>query len=1074
MTAFFLKNSLKYIILSFLILALSSFLAGQEYQLVVNRLSFEDGLSSRKVKDVCQDTFGFIWIATENGLNRYDGHSFKQYFSDGSNLRNNHIDEIYADEQGQVWCIRHKNYKNARIKNMEMADNFLIDIFDPQTESFQSFDSLSNTIREKDISSFHKAIDGRLYFSTEDGKIFSSSDLSEPFVSLPKDRPFFNFIFVEDGIWTNGIKQLSRYSFRGQLLEEENIDIQPLQLQYRDENSMWVIPLIISFTSYPCWKMYVKYNHQALRLYELSLEDKSIHGWRERRIMATIENQLEVHIHQGICYLYDLESKRVIQEHTLKVSSIDYLPFVEQLFKDRTGMIWIATSFGVFNIGVIDQKFKTILEGKSTRSIFQLNEDSLIIFTYDGTFIQHIENDQVRRLKDPRIEKARWGGITKNHEGYFFIGGHSHMIIKMNAHGKTVDAFFDSHDVRMKSAYPTPPYVYLYITPYFNPEDNRVWLASGNGLFILNELARKKEPFLDNKGREVFTGKDIRELTFDESGMWVITSSGFYLVDEEKKVTEIFWNNKPVHIRNMYKDADGIRWLVVLDNGILRWDVLADEMIHLNANNGLSNNNIYIIYEDDFGYLWLPSDYGLMRMNKKDFSVQTFLTEDGIAHNEFNHTSHFKSQKGEFYFGGLSGVTYFDPADFVQESIIDNMPIVTSLRFVKKGEEEQEDRTALLRREQMIKLNTQDQSFVLEMTIPNYQNPKNQYFAYQIAGLENTWTEVKENFIRINRLPYGDYNILLKARYLGGQWSNKVLDIPLHVARPIYLKPWFLGLVILAVLGLIGLAIHWRLAWLEKDKERLEKEVESRTQKIEEQKVELEALNQTKDQFFAIIAHDLRGPVISFRGLSKKVNFLIRKKQIERLNELGDSIDNTASNLEKLLDNLLNWALIQNGSLPFHPKIIFVQPLIEETLMVFQGLYESKSITIETEVDETLSIYADINGLSAIIRNLLSNAIKYSAEGSSILLSARKKEQYALIEFIDHGVGMPDELIHTALHNKAQYISSNQGTKGEKGTGLGLQLCKELVELHKGKIEIWNNKSGQGLTVRVQLPVNKI
>ena len=1061
-----MKISLKHIILFFFALVCSDSALAQEYQVAVNRLSFEDGLSNRKVNNICQDTFGFIWIATENGLNRYDGHSFKQYFSGSSGLRNNRIDEVYADVQGRIWCVHYKTYiNNVMVQDHSFANQSLVDVFDPQTESFQPFDSLTHILQEGEIVSFHKAIDGKLYFSTIDGRIFNAADLSKPIVSIRKDRPFHHFIFRENGIWTLGDQVISHYSFEGELIEEEKTSIQVFKLEYRDENSFWVIPLLIRSIYSPCWKIYLKRDGESTVLYEFTLEDKPVYRRVERRMVAQLENGLEIHIHQGVLYLYDSKSKQVLEELPLSEPSLDYLPRVSNLFKDRTGIIWVSTSFGIFIINVSDEKFKVILEGKSARSIFQLNEDSLMIFTYDGTFIQNTRNKQIEKSKDSDLRKHGLVGVAKIDQEYVIAGGHSSNLLKINTRGELVDTFnFPSFRDGLHLGF-------TFIIE--SPSINKLWLGTRNGLFEFDESARTREPFLDHKGQEAFKKKYIRSLAIDESGMWVMTDSGFYLVNTDHEVTEILWNNRSFGVRSMYTDKEGIRWLSVFNNGIMKWDRSANEMIHLNTNNGLSNNNVYVICEDNYGYLWLPSDYGLMRINKEDFSIQVYLDEDGIAHNEFNHTSQFINKEGLFYFGGLNGITCFNPADFLQKSKTGDMPVITSIKFVQKEKDVLEDRTALLRKKQMITLNPEDQSFVMEMMMADYRDPERQSFAYRIEGLENQWTEIKENFVRINRLPYGDYKILLKARHLGERWSDQILGIPLRVERPVYLKPWFLGLLILAILGLTFLTIHWRLRWLEKDKERLQQEVELRTQKIEEQKIELEALNQTKDRFFAIIAHDLRGPVISFRGLSKKVSFLIRKKQTERLNELGESIDYAAFNLEKLLDNLLNWALIQNGSLPFHPKMIAIQPLIEETLVVFEGMYESKSITITTEIQKGLFAFADINGLSAIIRNLLSNAIKYSSEGGSIRLYAKSKEDQALIQIEDSGEGMPDELIRMILNERTQHIKSTQGTKGEKGTGLGLKLCKELIELHKGSMKIRNNEGVKGITIQVYLPLSQ-
>ena len=238
-------------------------------------------------------------------------------------------------------------------------------------------------------------------------------------------------------------------------------------------------------------------------------------------------------------------------------------------------------------------------------------------------------------------------------------------------------------------------------------------------------------------------------------------------------------------------------------------------------------------------------------------------------------------------------------------------------------------------------------------------------------------------------------------------------------------------------------------------------------QKIESQNFQLQQLNTTKDKFFGIIAHDIRSPIVALDGVGEQMEFYLKKNKPEKLERLASQVDSTAKRLSGLLDNLLNWALLQQGVIPYHPKSLNVHEVGEHIFEMFQNNADAKNITLHLQIDKSQKVYADESALNTILRNLVSNAIKFTPEGGMVSLSTETKGDKVFININDTGTGISTEHLSKLFSLEKQ---SEKGTSGERGTGLGLTLVKELAELNKGVIVV-DSVLEKGSSFRVGLPV---
>lgn len=237
-------------------------------------------------------------------------------------------------------------------------------------------------------------------------------------------------------------------------------------------------------------------------------------------------------------------------------------------------------------------------------------------------------------------------------------------------------------------------------------------------------------------------------------------------------------------------------------------------------------------------------------------------------------------------------------------------------------------------------------------------------------------------------------------------------------------------------------------------------------QKIESQNTQLQQLNTTKDKFFGIIAHDIRSPIVALDGVGEQMEYYLKNNKKSKLEQLSGKIDSTAKRLSSLLDNLLSWALLQQGVIPYHPQELNVREVSSNIFQMFQDNADAKNITLHLQIDHNTKVHADESALNAILRNLISNAIKFTPEGGTVSLSTETKDNKVFINVNDTGTGISAEKLSKLFSLEKR---SEQGTAGEKGTGLGLTLVKELVELNKGSVNV-SSVLKKGSTFKVGLP----
>ena len=298
----------------------------------------------------------------------------------------------------------------------------------------------------------------------------------------------------------------------------------------------------------------------------------------------------------------------------------------------------------------------------------------------------------------------------------------------------------------------------------------------------------------------------------------------------------------------------------------------------------------------------------------------------------------------------------------------------------------------------------------------------------------------------------------LRTRFEVSQKQTEV-DLLKEKQKGFFFAVFFLMILIV----LIGTLAYVFIVW--------NKQKQEANYKLTQQTLELEKLNSTKDRFFSIISHDLRSPVSAFKGLSSLIQFSVDQKNYDELPEITQRITDASDKLSMLLDNLLEWAINQQGQLLYTPGKLDVRLLIEEILPIFGNMASAKKIELKLKINEEILIWAERNSLMTILRNLINNAIKFTENGGEVTISASKENEYAVVAVKDNGIGISKEKLGSLFLLKGK--KSTWGTEGEKGLGLGLRLAHEFTEMNKGSIEV-NSKEGEGTTFSVKIPIYRV
>lgn len=1030
----------------------SGILVSQKENINLERtLGLAEGLSTRWTQCVTEDYNKLIWVGTNKGVSRFDGYSFKNFSKANSNLRNDGVEVILRDTTGLLWTmdlVTSGDFSNQDYHRHALYRPIKVDIIDPVSLDIMPFNQhfASAPFQEDEIRIVKESERGiwigttdRRYFLYDGGfrPIFSGAHLERYHYIIPRDGQTY---------WADIDGAIHVLDLEGVVIDEIII---PDDLTFLDAQthgaSLWLAYAHAAGTQTHIYRISMCNN-----LEEISNSDFQI--FEDRRFSQSLQvidlsdDQYLLRIHDQNLMIHENQISDWAQLDGQSIRTIHW-------YKDSYDNLWYIYEDGVKLWNSKPNNFRSYLRNSSdpieTRVIYSLDSSQLLVGSYKGIY-------EVDRTSDNDEPKLLFDGVAVALE----IIGYNEDILYTTGHSQGITRLSISQPAIPKLTSLSKNTVHASTTLIKDPSGETIWIGSSSGLmkYVINDESLTVD--LEINQDSILGKAEVTDFYYDYNRLWVATYDGLFLTNPDSAVIKGYHKGTDFpfsRLQHIYDDGTHF-WLATNGKGLIKWNPQNEEYQRLTLENGLSSNYIHATYEDRDGFLWMPSDNGLMRMDKTTHEIVTYTTADGLNSNEFNRFSHLQDNKGNLILGSVDGVIEFNPQEINRSLKFNHNIVCTKVDVYDRLNKNVKSHLNEYIANKSIRLNPSEAYVNLEFTVTDFTKEDNYKFAYKIERLDRDWKYTSNNNLEIGLLPYGDFKLLLKAQGQGGQFASGSLIIDIHVERPFYKTMLFTIASIVLGLILIYLGVQYRFSSLRKRNIHLHAEVKARTEDLLE-------VNRSKDKLVALLAHDLRGPITSFKDISKKVQYLISKNDWDTLDKMTTQIDDKINNLDQLIGNLIPWVMVQSKNEENTKSRFNLRSMIDQSIDQFSYNIMDKNITVVNNTSYLYTVLADAMAIEIIIKNLLSNAIKFSLPGGKIDISTSSDKNFIYLLIKDEGVGMTEK---TATEIFSKY-TSKPGTSGEKGHGLGLKLSNDLAVRNGGALKILSSKK-EGTTVRLKLP----
>lgn len=1045
----------------------------QTYLTSMRYYGIEEGLSHSQVMDVHKDQQGMMWVLARDQINRFDGQNFKpiahqSFFSFAAEI-------VGEDSERDLWIV------NAYRKNDIL-------FFNTKTETFRSFrQKFKDTplAPQENIINYHINTEGQWLFGTSNGRLLhyhpETQQLQSTFIGAGlRVRPFFtdargnHWLRASTSTDVVDPAELVVVNAQGEVsrgLQSSNVifntkAIDSTYWHYNSRDSLYISNLM-GTRAYDLQEFSNRVLPTTYRSQYHFIRHDSIHGhyW-----WANEENMTVFHPENGL--LVDLLELFPELAHTN----------VLDVFLDERGVAWLATINGLYELNCRPNQFQQYLylDPERTRDE-DLYSCRGICSDFDGRIFANADSYSLELDED---------SIKVISEGYLLPFWENYLDRQGNYWISAPDTLLQYQEQELVKKWPMP------IGSIWAMAEGRkgLWLGISSvetmdtTLVCLDAQAGQWTAFEQHNGFDELQASRIYAIqpSRDSTFFWLVTTKGLFVLDEERGIQARYWTGgegkyKLPHddLRHLHEDDDGLLWLASTQ-GLLCINRGQQSCRHYTEDDGLSHNNLYAVYEDDFGFLWLSSDYGIIQFQKSTERTKIYLPSDGITYHEFNRIAHHQitqcadpSQVGRIFFGGLNGISAFHPRDFVKS--FDDQPDLPLLLlecnvFSGKTNQVENIKPDFLSR-QLVEIYPGDQFLNIELALLDYVNPKLISYEYRIEGFNDVWTTSKENTLLISGLPYGTFDLVVRAKTGNGLYSKQELRVPIKVLRPFYRQWWFA----LILLGLLALGI-WtvygvRTRQLLQQKVKLEREVRERTQTIARQSEALRQLDKVKSRFFANVSHELRTPLTLILAPLQRV--LALRKDKDQESELLSTAYQNAKNLLKLTNEILDLSKLEASKLELVETPVFFLSEVRRIFSSFESraYHQGINFQILNRLNPDLRIQLDKPKFEKILNNLLSNALKFTPSGGSVILELDERGDKIRLQVADTGTGISAKDLPHIFERYYQSKDKNAITAG--GTGIGLALSKEIAKLFRGKL--WaESEKGQGSRFIFEFPLKRI
>lgn len=1071
---------------------------------VFEQITTADGLTSNRIHCIAQDSLGCIWIGTNTGLIMIDGTNYQNFIHDRNDLStisNNYILDIHP-----------VNSKGDLLIGTRSAVNY----FSRETYSFSRipavFNERSDHFGSRSCPTIARDADNNFWIGTSRGIMVLDQDLNRigSFLDSSKVRVFRSHNLSKVFCDSKGrVIVGSRRGVDECILETGKVIRRLPQLANKHIQDIFEDSKGNLWFGTRGWGLYMLPDgdfDNKLRLFDT--KNGMLLNNRPQDIIEDIDGSYLVADRDGglVKIDADLETSHFILPEVNSPTSINSRAIISLLL-DKDKNLWIGTFSGGLNFvdrgrkkfdhHIIKNEFHVIQNNK-IRSFHEDAQGNIWVGTKEGGGL-HKFNGQDGTFESYPYKPDEKGALSDGYvlciedldDDRLIVGTFNKQFEIFN---KKTGKFTNSNELT------NIPVSSRAVYNVFRRSEKEIWIATRGVLQIYNPITNELKNVEGFMEAQLFLQKN-------DSMLWVGTNKfGLFLFNmntlEHSRV------NAGQFVHSLAYDSFGKLWIGTGDRGLVVIHPNLQKVDTISIKQGLPHNSVKGVLIDGHDKVWAATEFGLAKydQNKKTFSI--YRSEDGLQGNSFNTYAALKSTDGRMWFGGNNGFNVFNP-DSIKESKKMPSVIFTSLKVFNKPVNLKNPESPLNKHisvAEEIVLTHKQSVITIEFIAIDYSAPQNINYAYKLENFDKEWLYVdNKHDATFTNLPPGNYIFRVKVSNLDGYWDEEGISIKIKVLPP-WWKTWGFRIFISSIL--ISLAVgsyYFRLNRLIKNKKELEKKVKDRTeeiaaknqmlidrterlnetntlleerqQQIEEQSEELRLqaealsesndqlsqLNATKDKLFSIVAHDLKNPFSAIMGYTR---LLVERYEIfeaDKIKQYLGAIDVSAGKVYKLLENLLQWARTQLGTMSSNPELVSVTKVVEEINFLSAEMLAKKNLKIKNTVPENLHIFIDKNMFETVLRNLVTNAIKFSGNGTIDIFS-EVSEGKATVFVRDHGVGMDKDEVEEIF--KVSSGKSSKGTEGESGTGLGLLISKEFVNHCHGEIGV-ESKLGIGSTFYV-------
>lgn len=1028
----------------------------------------ENGLSENSVFCSLQDSKGYMWFGTKDGLNRFDGQNFKVFRhvpNDKNSIGNSFIRSLYEDKNKNLWIGTEKGmYKYDHLMNT-------FHFFDAKTSAGQYLDNSVNAITEDKSGNMWIACGNGLFYYNKNNHQLKRyiHNLKDP-ASISATIVNTVFCDSEGVIWAGTLDGgLSRYNPRNDKF-----------INYA------FIPSAGTFKVSVLKILEDSQGNLALGTITeglIFLDRKT--GKSVQHPMGTSSDQIiyfrDVFEYSPGVYLVATEYGLIVYENTSsKITRIKSSTIVANslsdnavysISKDREGGIWVGTYFGGVNYITPKPKafelympleYRNSISGKAVSQFCEDPSGNMWIGTEDGglNYFDITNNTFKSYNHEPGRNSISYSNVhcLQLDGDNLWIGTFARGLNILNTKTGKFSFFTTSND-------PTS-LIDNNVFSIYKDLTGTIWVGTINGLCKYN---RANNNFERISGNVITNQTFIYDIFQDNKGLLWFATYGQGLIRYNPQTRE--WkkyNTNPADknsiphnkIISIYQDDKGRLWFGTEGGGFCQYLYESDIFKTYDVTKGLPNNVVYMIIADR-DYLWLTTNKGLVRFNPITENIKIFTKDDGLQGDQFNFKSGYKARNGKIYIGGINGFNAFNPEKMNENTYVPPV-VMTNIQLFNKDIPIGKKNSPL---KQNISYTNEitlqhDHSFInFEFIALSYCAPDKNMYAYKLEGFDDDWNYIgNEHKISYTNLPPGTYTLCIKGSNNDGVWNNDGVKLKIKVLRPFYAN--FFAFVIYFILFVS--AVYYIYKNIKKKQQR---EEQINLDKVHAEK-EIELYN-AKIDFFTNIAHEIRTPLSLIKA---PLDYIIKKQKDSEFDDYLQVMDRNTNRLMALVSQLLDFRKAEKDKYSVSFKRTNMNELLLSLYQSFKYSADSRSLELELKLPEKPFIAkADAECVTKIISNLLSNAIKHAKNKVTLsLIVTSEHADFYEIQVTDNGEGI------NAVESEKIFQPFYQIKKDKKqnqGTGIGLALVRLLAEIHGGSIKV-ESKEHEFSCFSLNLPTN--